>query len=62
MNELSCRESVPNKSGQILLVVVSVVFLLSSVQLSVLVWSEVQNTMLPIHLIDLRRTSRQDLA
>ena len=36
-------------------------FLLPSVQLSVLVWN-VQNNMQPIHLVDLRRPSRQDLA
>ena len=52
----------PTRLGQILLVVASVVSLLSSVQLSVLVWSEVQNTMQWIHLVDLRRPSLQELA
>ena len=36
-------------------------FLLSPVQLSVLACSEVQNTMQPIHLVDLRRPSLRDL-
>ena len=62
MNELSCRESAPNTLGQIPLVVTSVVFLLSSVQQSVLARSEVQNIIRTIHLVDLRPPSLQDLA
>ena len=62
MNELWFRESAPKTLCQIPLVVASVVFLLSSVQLSVLVWSEIQNITQPIHLVDLRRSSLQDLA